>query len=1310
MKVKYKLPLSFIVVASLVWIVGLSAIIVSKSNLESTIAQYSTASLHRITHYVDKEIYSKVEYFLGRTHGAMIQNEVSKSNHEISQKSNPYDFIISRDKEWRKLSTDSTNQLMDLLSSNELTRSLKAEMRVFEKLYKFPIFSEILVTDSLGALVAQTDKATDYYQADEPWWQKTKNDGLYLTEFIFDESSKTFGMEICIKISDRRNRFIGVLKAVVGLENLLNSVRDYLEQDTITNRSDANYIIFDKEGKIFLSSHNYKFLDKYPRFEEIRENLSRGEQQFKYSSPGNGEFLAFFRPLTGYRDFMGFGWVLVAEYHEPVIYSEIYALRNQIIVSCIVITALGIIISLLISIRIIRPIKSLLIATKKISQGNHDFTLDTTSPDEIGDLSRSFKEMSDKVNEYNSKLLMQTEELSQINLNLQQEITERKNVQNSLAQEKEKIAITLKSISDSVIATDNNGKIILMNSAAELLTGVEAENAYGKLIEEVFKIVERPEWNFMEILKDAKIFEHKKTYTEQVTLKNSLGKEITILNSIAPIIDSAETYSGLVLVSRDVTEKSLIEKQLVESEKKFRNLFNNSVLGIFRSSIEGRFLDVNPAFAKMFRYDSPKEIVECITDIKTQIYSDQDDRDRILEQLINGRGYGVFETKFRAKDNSILIGSIHIRIEKDFSGNILFLEGFVEDITERKTAEENFYKIFNSSPEWIAISTIEDGTVVIANQSYYEAFEYTPAETIGKTAQELNLWVEYEYRKKVVDVVIEDGTLKNVEVKLKAKSGRILICLVSFERIIFSGSPHLITIGRDITERKEWEDSLANEKERLSVTLRSIGDGVITTDVDGKVTLLNRVAEKLTGYTQQEAHGKFLEDIFRIFDADSGIKRENPFTKVISTNVIIELESNTKLIAKDGTERMIADSGSPIRDKNSQVIGMALVFRDITQKRKIEQELQKIQKIESIGVLAGGLAHDFNNILTSIVGSISLALLKPDSEHKDKYLRLAENAALRAKDLTQQLLTFSRGGDPIKKLTSLENIVRMSASFASSGSNSEISFDCEKDLWKTEVDEGQISQVINNIVLNAIQAMPNGGKVSIKLQNYSASLKDEIIPHGNYALIRISDTGEGIDPNVIKKIFDPYFTTKQKGSGLGLAISYSIISKHHGFIDVISRPGKGTEFLIYLPASENKTLPLEPSPEKINRGKGNVLVMDDEEAIREIMKDILNMLGYNVITANDGAEAIEKYNKAIDTDGSIDLVIMDLTIPGGMGGKETITKLLKINPGVKAIVSSGYSNDPVMADFKKHGFKGTIAKPYRVDEVGKIVNMVINQK
>ena len=393
-----------------------------------------------------------------------------------------------------------------------------------------------------------------------------------------------------------------------------------------------------------------------------------------------------------------------------------------------------------------------------------------------------------------------------------------------------------------------------------------------------------------------------------------------------------------------------------------------------------------------------------------------------------------------------------------------------------------------------------------------------------------------------------------------------------------------------------------------------------------------------------------------------------------------------------------------------------LLEKELSERKVTEEELLKARKLESIAALSGGIAHDYNNLLTSIMGNISLA--QTYVEHDDKIYGLlneAQRASILAKDLTRKLITFSRGGTPIKKTVPISPLVKRATEFSLSGSNIRCEFNIPDDLWHVEIDETQIGQAIYNLVINAREAMRDGGTIRVAAENTNITHETPTLKEGRYVTISFKDEGIGIPKKHLKKIFDPYFSTKemgaQKGMGLGLSICHSIIKGHGGDVDVFSAEGIGATFNIHLPVSDGKAFKEEPVKRQIKAapviGKGRILVMDDEKMIRHLAGELLNYLGYDVSFSKDGAKAIEVYKEAMESGESFDAVILDLTVRGGMGGKEAIRKLMEIDPHVKGIVSSGYSDDSVMTDFEKYGFKGVVAKPYSVHEVSRVLDEVL---
>jgi PAS domain S-box-containing protein len=529
-----------------------------------------------------------------------------------------------------------------------------------------------------------------------------------------------------------------------------------------------------------------------------------------------------------------------------------------------------------------------------------------------------------------------------------------------------------------------------------------------------------------------------------------------------------------------------------------------------------------------------------------------------------------------------------------------------------------------------------------------------------------------------------------------------------FERDADGQVSGIRTTMLDITERKKAEAALTESEKRYRTLFNSGNDAIFVSsfsenDSLGNFIEVNEIACKKLGYTREE--------LLEMSPLDFGISENKDKTLDLLKSLKINkpIIQETVHTTKDGKRIPVEVSYLLIEIENRKAV--LSISKDISERKEMEFERQRSEKLESIGILAGGIAHDFNNILTVIMGNITLSKMYSEPGTKVfERLTEAERGAFRAKDLTQQLLTFSRGGAPILKTASIKELLLESAKFPLTGSKVKCEFFIAENLWHVEMDEGQINQVIHNIVLNAEQAMPEGGLIHVIAENIQIGPDNTLLlKQGKFIKITIRDNGIGIAKEHLKKIFDPYFSTKSKGSGLGLTMVYSIIKNHNGVVTLDSKPGVGTTFYIYLPASEGTLEKNDDEEKNLLSGFGKVLIMDDEELVREMAAEMLKNLGYEVQIAKDGTEAIALYQREMKNGSPFSAVIMDLTIPGGMGGKEALQALRKFDPSVKAIVSSGYSNDPVMSRYSEHGFSGVVAKPYKISDLGMALKKVMKK-
>ncbi|MHA2001418.1 MAG: PAS domain S-box protein [Promethearchaeota archaeon] len=653
----------------------------------------------------------------------------------------------------------------------------------------------------------------------------------------------------------------------------------------------------------------------------------------------------------------------------------------------------------------------------------------------------------------------------------------------------------------------------------------------------------------------------------------------------------------------------------------------------------------------------------------------------------------------------------------------------IKDITERHLAEESiqedelkFKEIVQKMPIGVMLLDMDENITYI-NPVFIKIFGYTKKEITTHKEWMEKVYPDKNYRSKIRELWMQDKKSTNQENQI-ARHLRIRNKSNTLKNIIASpyplGTNQYIIFFNDITTEFQAKESLSNEKERLNVTLESIGEGIIVTDETGKIILFNSMAEILSGWKKKDARGKQINEILNLsFNSDNnnGIEtfsdKSDKKQSFLYFCLFLKSHQNFDLISNDGQRYLISIKES-VLEKGKNVLGSVFVIQDITEKHRIEEELLKNQKIESVGKLAGGIAHDFNNILTSILGNLSIANMDLDEDVLNlneikEILSDAEKATLRAKDLTNQLLTFSKGGAPILETTSIIDILQDTVKFALRGTNVKAELDFPENPWSVDVDKGQISQVFNNITINAVQAMPKGGLLTFQVENVKEPLLlNQPKNKSQFLKISISDTGCGISPENLIKIFDPYFTTKSDGNGLGLAVCYSIIKNHGGKITVESKINYGTTFSIYLPASNKKTS-MESTSEKkqLKSGSGKILIMDDEPEIQLMLDKILHKLGFSAHFVNNGYDVIEAYNRARRKNEAYDLTILDLTIPGGMGAKEVMSILLREDHNIRAVISSGYVNHPVIQNYQDYGFVETLIKPFTLNELSEMLERIL---
>jgi len=904
---------------------------------------------------------------------------------------------------------------------------------------------------------------------------------------------------------------------------------------------------------------------------------------------------------------------------------------------------------------------------------------------------------------------------------------------------------------DAIISVDESGRITFFSYGAEKMFGYTAAEALGQpttlLMPEDQRVLHTAAFNSYLETGQARIIGK----VVEVTARRSNGEVFPVDLTLSTSLAGGKTLFSSII--RDITERKIAEEKSRENQERLASIYHTVADVIFQLEVEEnedyRFVSVNSAFNKVTGLPTEEVVGKLVNEVIPQpslAMALGNYRRAIQKKMI------VSWEETSDYPTGRLVGVVSVAPIFDDDGQCTYLVGSVHDITKRKQAElhaathsKTMTALADGAPLTDVLSILvqgleaehpgtmgsvllldAEGTHLLTSAApslpgfYNEAIHGMSigpeAGSCGTSAfrndrvvvsdiQSDPLWTEYK------TLAARAGLAACWSEPIRDSRGRVLGTLAFYysqprepseaeiDAIVASAQLAALAI-----ERKNTELALSAEREQLSVTLRSIADGVITTDTSGNVVLLNKSAEKLTGWDSHEARGQPLPEVFNIVNERTHQVSENPADRVLASGGIVKLENHTCLISRDGRKITISDSGAPIYDSNSRVIGVVIVFRDMTEKVILDRVLQQSQKLESLGVLAGGIAHDFNNILSGIFGYTEMAIAKSTEENVSTLLAESLHNIERARSLTQQLLTFAKGGTPIKKTENLFPFVQQAAQFALSGSSVSCRFQIQENLWPCDIDKNQIGQVVDNIVINAQQAMPNGGSIELSAVNISLPSEEPVsLRDGNYVKLSIKDRGIGIPIEFLPRIFDPYYTTKPQGHGLGLSTCYSIIDRHGGCIDVESEPGKGSTFHVFLPASIESTVSVADNASKNHAGTGTFLVLDDDESIRNILKRMLESFGYTVVLKQDGKDAVDFLAKERRANRKLAGMIFDLTIPGGMGGKEAIREIRKICSDIPVFVASVYSGDPIIANPEEYGFTASIGKPFLMSELSEML-------
>lgn len=856
---------------------------------------------------------------------------------------------------------------------------------------------------------------------------------------------------------------------------------------------------------------------------------------------------------------------------------------------------------------------------------------------------------------------------------------------------------------DGILLIDTKGNLLDFNKSAHLQLGYTREEFAKLRIADLDPVdtQEDIEKSIREILKKGR-WDHLVKHRT----KNGEIRDVHVISQVITISGQKVFHT----IWRDITEQKRIQKEM----DLFSHLINKSSEAILVNDARtSRYIAANDSACASLGYTREELFKKGVIDIEKTF----PDLSAWLEHVeeVKKKGYLLLEGINKRKDGTTFPVEVNVSYIVLESGE--YMVAVVRDITERKEAEQKLRKSeerLAKAQELAHVGNWEWNVVkneLFWSDEVYRIYGRDP-ENFTPTFEEVRKAMHPDDLKlfmNAVEAALSEDRHFEMNYRLRRPDGteRTVHTIGSVSRDS-KGKP-LIKHGvvQDITEYKEIEEALRSSREFISSILNTVDEAFIVIDRNYRILLANNAYIRQSNVNADGIIGKHCYETSHksskpCYEGEEECPVRYSFEKGLP-HTCLHRHPDGK-----GGNMYVEIKAYPMRDSSGNVDTVIEVANNITDKYLLQEQILRTQKLEAVGILAGGIAHDFNNLLQGIFGYISIA--KMNLAQKEKALSMleqAERALNTSVNLTTQLLTFSKGGKPLKRRLFLQQAIETSVKFALSGSRSDYRISFGEALWPVEADEGQISQVIQNIVLNASEAMPGGGTVGISVTNLELEKGSKLPEGGKFLRISISDAGIGIPEQYISKIFDPYFTTKQTGSGLGLATSYSIVRNHNGYIEVNSTPNIGSTFHIYLPAVEIEEERTDSIPAVSAGRKGRVLVMDDEDIVRKLLLTMMEVLGHEAECVEKGEDAIGKYREAKNSGKPYDLVILDLTVKGGMGGEETIKKILEIDPGAKAIVSSGYAETPVISDYRAYGFTAFLSKPYNVDELREKLNSVL---